>query len=75
MKKTILLLAAVSVLCGCNAMRKASETGRKVGETIAHNYTVVFDTVDGAIGVAEGLKTDVTGVFKKGTNATETATK
>lgn len=72
--QVLLLLVAVSLLCGCATARQISETGRKIADAIAQNKDVVFDTVDGAIGVAEAVKTDVKGVFSK-SNTVTTATK
>lgn len=68
-------LLTIGLLTGCSTMRKISDTGRKVAQAIADNQKVVFDTIDGAIGVGEAIKTDVKDVFTKSTNTVATTSK
>jgi hypothetical protein len=73
-RQMTLLLAIGLLLVGCSTMRQIADTGRKIADTIADNKDVVFDTIDGAIGVGETIKTNVTSVFKgSGTNTVAAA--
>jgi hypothetical protein len=65
MKKLLLLLALAGLLTGCEALRKASATGRKVANIGCQVKDTAFDAVDGAIDIGENVKTNITSVFKK----------
>ena len=73
--KLILLLAAVSLMCGCKTATAISQTGRNVYRAIIKVGETPFDVLDSAINVGENLKTNVTSAVHLTTATADAATK